>query len=209
MATEKRINDGLALQNAINGDEELARMIAEKCQVEVYRAGDILMTQGEFEDDVFFILRGRVKCLVDNNLVAERVAGQHVGEMAAIDPRAARSATVIAEEHTETAILSQENLVVIAREKPALWRNFAQELAMRARTSSAGEMRKEVKAREVRKWILFFTLLSVFLATVSVTLLGIIDMVKIPDFYLKGLYFAVILEIVTCVVALFKRSDFV
>ena len=206
MTQDERITDGLALQAAVNGDRELARLIAARCSVKVFETSETLMAQGEFSDDIYFILRGRVECLVDGVFVAERNAGQHVGEMAAIDPRAARSADVVASEPTEVAVLAERDLAAIGKEKPRLWRNLAIDLAARER--EAGASPAPSVERETRKKHLFYVFLAVFAATAAVTLLGITKVVTVDDFYLKGLFAALLIELVGCVIALFKGTDF-
>lgn len=54
----------------------------------------------------------------------------------------------------------------------------------------------------------FYTFLWIFAATAALTLLGMADIVKIKDGYLDGLYYALILELVATVVALFRSTRF-
>lgn len=58
------------------------------------------------------------------------------------------------------------------------------------------------------KWILFLVLTGIFVATAVVTLLGLIQKVQIREGYLKGLYIALILEVVGISVGLGKSADF-
>jgi len=206
MTQDERITDGLALQAAVNGDRELARLISERCSVKVFETSETLMAQGEFSDEIYFILRGRVECLVDGVFVAERNAGQHVGEMAAIDPRAARSADVVASEPTEVAVLAERDLAAIGKEKPRLWRNLAIDLAAREREGGARPPGDDDSSAMQRH--LFYIFMAVFVATAAVTLLGITNAVTVDDFYLKGLFGALLIELVGCVIALFRRTDF-
>lgn len=55
---------------------------------------------------------------------------------------------------------------------------------------------------------LFYAFLAIFVATAVVTLLGIIGVVAIDDFYLKGLFGALLLELVGAIIGLFKGTDF-
>jgi hypothetical protein len=55
---------------------------------------------------------------------------------------------------------------------------------------------------------LFYTFLGIFVATAAVTLLGITGAVAIEDFYLKGLFGALLLELVGAVIGLYKAAPF-
>jgi len=206
MMPVERVTDGLALQGAVNGDKELARMIAGRCVLKSFEAGEALVLQGDQSDEIYFILRGRVECLIDHAVVAIRVGGQHVGEMAAIDPRAGRSADVRACEPTQVAELAERDLAEIGAEKPELWRNLAIELAARSR--DAGAQPTQNTNNEHRKQILYYVFISVFVATALVTLLGITQVVQINDFYLKGLFGALLIELIGCVISLFRKTEF-
>ncbi len=102
-------------------------------QLEEYPLGSILMEQGGGDNDILFILAGRTSISVNRHAVAERKAGQHVGEMALIDPSATRSATVTALEETICARVVEANFTPIANRHPKIWRRLAIELADRLR----------------------------------------------------------------------------
>jgi hypothetical protein len=55
---------------------------------------------------------------------------------------------------------------------------------------------------------LFYTFLAIFIATAVIALLGIIGALKIPDFYLKSLTTALLIELVGAVIALYQKADF-
>ena len=55
---------------------------------------------------------------------------------------------------------------------------------------------------------LFYTILSIFIATAVLTLLGISKKIEIEDKYLNGLYKALLLELVAAVLYLFASTDF-
>ena len=56
--------------------------------------------------------------------------------------------------------------------------------------------------------VLFYTILSIFVATAILTLLGISKKIEIEDKYLNGLYKALLLELVAAVLFLFASTDF-
>jgi hypothetical protein len=55
---------------------------------------------------------------------------------------------------------------------------------------------------------LFYTFLLIFVATATITLLGILRIVHIDDFYLRGLFSAFLVELGGAVIGLFKKVDF-
>ncbi len=206
-----RLLDGLMLQTAINGDIILAELIANECRISEYKAGDVLIKQGEHTDNLYFILRGCVEVIVNDIVVARRTAGQHVGEMAAIDPRADRSGTVRAVLDCEVAILTEQALSNISKTKPEIWRNIARELVQRLRELPAEPLARqncEESYSFQMKRHLFYLFLVVFACTALLTLLGIAGVILINDFYLKGLYSVLLVELIGAVVGLFRATSF-
>lgn len=55
------------------------------------------------------------------------------------------------------------------------------------------------------KKALFYAFLAIFVATAAVTLLGITGVVAIDEFYLRGLFAALLLELVAVVIGLFRN----
>ena len=69
--------------------------------------------------------------MINGKQVAVRRANTHVGEMAAIEPRQRRAASVVANEPSVVARLDEARLVAMANEYPNVWRIFAAEMAKR------------------------------------------------------------------------------
>jgi CRP/FNR family transcriptional regulator, cyclic AMP receptor protein len=94
----------------------------------------VLITQGAADSDIFFILAGSVT--VVSNGRGEGIilrAPTHVGEMATIDCRVRRSATVRANEPTVAARVTGPEFTRIANAHPFIWRQFAIEMGERLR----------------------------------------------------------------------------
>lgn len=83
-------------QALIAGNRELAEALLERGELSRHNKGEVLIEQDACDDDAYFILAGCVDILVNGHHVATRRAGEAVGEMAAIDCGAVRSATVTA-----------------------------------------------------------------------------------------------------------------
>ena len=121
--------------------------IAGKCKVESYPKGTIIIRQGGSDTDLFFILKGAVEIYLKGRKHILRTAGTHVGEMAAIDPTAKRSATVKTTELTDIARISEKHFSEIANRWPILWRWLAVELAKRIRDHTQKITAKNLSAQ--------------------------------------------------------------
>jgi len=131
---DRRLLAAIADQSSVKGDPHLARHIAHACSVEELGPEAVLIEQAHPDNDVFFILAGSVDVRVNGRWVATRQAKDHVGEMAAIDPSAPRSATVVAgASGVVVARLTESALSQIADAHPQLWRHLAVELSARLR----------------------------------------------------------------------------
>lgn len=129
----RRLLDSLMQHQALGHDPMLVQRIAAAAQIQEHAKDEVLMLQGEVKNDLAFLLVGSTEVLVHERRVAIRKSGDHVGEMAAIDPTVKRSATVRALETTCAAWVTEPDITAIANDHPALWRSFARELAARLR----------------------------------------------------------------------------
>src|SRR5437899_1094402 len=111
--------------------------IASEATVFECRPGTAIIRQGASDNPIYFIVAGSFSIVVNGRDVARRQAGQHVGEMALIDPAAPRSASVIARETSVVAKLSEDMFSRIANQHPRLWRLLAVELCARLRERNA------------------------------------------------------------------------
>lgn len=131
-----RLIVALRAQQSVHNDERLASELADLVdlvQVEPGKPESAFITQGNADNDIYLILCGKVSIIVNDREKAQRRAGQHVGEMAAIDPSARRSADVVAIEQTVLARISEPAFSKLASTYPDLWRRLALELAERLR----------------------------------------------------------------------------
>ena len=105
----------------------------DKLEILPFESGDELITQNGVDNDIYFILAGRLSIVVNGREVAIRNPGQHVGEMVLVDPSAKRSASVVAIEQTVVAKISEASLRRLADKYPRVWQLIAGELAERLR----------------------------------------------------------------------------
>lgn len=132
-ATARPLLEALLSQDIIRGDDALASELAKVAKLTQCVPGTRLIQQGHSDNDIFFILFGEVSIVINGQEIARRQAGQHVGEMALLDPAAQRSATVVARDTVVLAALSETEFSRIAANYPSLWRRIAAELGNRLR----------------------------------------------------------------------------
>lgn len=95
--------------------------------------GNVCIEQNCTDNDIFLILAGKMSVCVHGHEMALRGPGQHVGEMAMLDPSKTRCATVSALEPTVVLKIPESRFTPIANKYPSLWRAMATELADRLR----------------------------------------------------------------------------
>jgi hypothetical protein len=117
--------EALKGQPLVGGKAALARALAAKVTLDELSPGAVLIEEGGADNDLYFVLAGRVTVLVGGLEIGTREAGQHVGEVALLDPRAPRSATVVAREPTVVAKITERDFTAVAAAAPAMWRALA------------------------------------------------------------------------------------
>lgn len=125
--------EALRTQPVIGDDATLAEKIADSVEVAAFEPDSVLIEDSAADNDIYFILTGVVSIRVHDREIAVRTAGQHIGEMALIDPGQRRSASAVAEDEVVIARLSEPAFTDLAESNPRLWRNIARELAHRLR----------------------------------------------------------------------------
>lgn len=123
--------DALLRQAISLGSRDLAAALAERVVLDELETGHVFIRQGADDNDIYFILSGRVGIEVNDRQIAERTADQHVGEMALIDSGARRSASVRCLAPTVTAKVTEADFTELADGNPGMWRRLALELARR------------------------------------------------------------------------------
>src|SRR5690349_23248829 len=96
---EGNIGRGLLLevlqkQDIVRYDKPLAEAFADGGTVLEFKPNDDIVTQDGSDNDVYFLLSGEANVLVNDRFVGFREEGTCIGEMAALDAAARRSATV-------------------------------------------------------------------------------------------------------------------
>jgi serine/threonine protein phosphatase PrpC len=102
--------------------------------------GDVLLREGESGDELYILLKGKIRLQKEGAFITHLTPGAHLGEMALID-RTPRSVTAVVEERSRVLILRRREFYEIIRKDPPLsvkllW-SFVQVLAERLRKTTA------------------------------------------------------------------------
>ena len=77
--------DALKRQEFVGGETTLAE--ADEGELVEFAKGHKIIIQGGEDNDIYLLVAGDVSIVIKGNEYTTRKAGQHVGEMAAIEPR--------------------------------------------------------------------------------------------------------------------------
>lgn len=152
------VNDVLARVPLFEGLSAADRMtLAKAATMRSYRRGERIVTQGEPGTSFFVICRGRVSVTVLSPDGREVVlsalgSGDHFGEMALLDD-SPRSATVLASERSELAVITREAFLELLRSNFVLTKALLAAFSRRLRRANAtieGLASLDVKGRLAR-----------------------------------------------------------
>ncbi len=125
--------EALKDQKTVQGNAEAAKELCACGKLTFFGTNDFLAREDDWSNTIVFILAGKAQILIKGSKVAERQAGQHVGEMALIDPSQPRAASVVAMEPTVGIVVEEEDFEAVASRHPDLWRQLAKEISARLR----------------------------------------------------------------------------
>jgi len=127
----KQLLECVLRQKLVLGSEKLAQSICEAGNLSSYLSGEVIIEQGSSDQTIYFIISGSLEVQVNGRKIAQRFAGEQVGEMALVDPGLKRSATVRARETSVVLGVSQEKFIEISRAFPEVWKRLAETLSHR------------------------------------------------------------------------------
>lgn len=130
---ENRANliDALNRQEFVGGDSTIAESMAKEGQLIEFQKGDRLITEGGEDNDIYLLVAGSVSIVIKGNEYRTRTAGQHVGEMATIEPAQKRSATVVANDKVVALKMTNATFMALGKAYPQIWLPIARELSRR------------------------------------------------------------------------------
>jgi CRP/FNR family transcriptional regulator, cyclic AMP receptor protein len=112
------------------------QIVARHMQVVEVKAGTVVMREGDHGDAFYVVLEGRGVVESRGRAVGRLVAGDHVGELALLDP-APRSATVTAVDDMTVSVIDARTFAAIVRDVPAMTGRLLAALARRLRQRDA------------------------------------------------------------------------
>jgi CRP-like cAMP-binding protein len=128
----KRIRvEQLQAQKIVAGNLEVAQKLESMGEIELVEANKTLIEEGGVDNEVYFILAGKMNVFVKGNFVAERVSGDHVGEMVALNPDSRRTATIRAIEDSIVLKISEADFTNLLDQHPIMYKSIAKTLAKR------------------------------------------------------------------------------
>jgi len=125
--------EALGNQSILLGDAGLVEAVYGQAEIIGFEPGETIIEESAATNEAYFILSGIVSIRVSGREIAVRSSGQHVGEMAVLDPGQRRSASAVAEDNVVVARVDAVKLNTVAESFPQLWRNIARELSGRLR----------------------------------------------------------------------------
>ncbi|HEX5228376.1 MAG TPA: TIR domain-containing protein [Bryobacteraceae bacterium] len=123
--------DALKRQEFVGGETTLAEAMADEGELVEFAKGHKIIIQGGEDNDIYLLVAGDVSIVIKGNEYTTRKAGQHVGEMAAIEPSQKRSADVVAHDTVVALKLSNPQFMKLGRSFPQIWLPMARELSRR------------------------------------------------------------------------------
>jgi PPM family protein phosphatase len=140
--------------------KEILRLL-NVTRVKEFAPGEEIIREGTQGDEMYVLLRGKIRLHKNDAFITHLEPGAHIGEMALIDRRHPRSASATAEERSRVLIVSRKDFYEIIRTEPQLstkllWA-FTQVLADRLRKTTAelSGARLEAGAEDLTADVLF------------------------------------------------------
>ena len=133
---KRRLIETLQQQRLVEHDANLAEMLADCGELIEFRPGEMLCQQDAVDNHVLFMLTGVASVFVNDRFVAERTHKEAVGEMAALDATATRSATVRAKSTIVALRVDEPKCLPIFDKFPRVWKAIALILGERLRKRS-------------------------------------------------------------------------
>ncbi|ARO23747.1 cyclic nucleotide-binding protein [Rhizobium sp. S9] len=137
----------LLAQWIVASDRALAEELADVIELVEFDTGQAMIEQNGEDNDIFFIIAGSFGIYINGRRIGGRGRGEQLGEMAAIEPTQRRSATVVAEEPSLVARLSEQHFSQLAKKYPGMYRQIARSLSRRLleRNKHVGMYREKVR----------------------------------------------------------------
>jgi len=139
--------DAMLQQQIASGYRDLAEELADRAEVIEVAEGETIISQGGDDNDLFLIIAGSFRIVVNGRDVATRGRGDHVGEMVIVEPSQRRSANVVATEPGLIAKITNADVNDLASRYSSIYRVIARTLARRLleRNKMVGQHREKIR----------------------------------------------------------------
>jgi CRP/FNR family cyclic AMP-dependent transcriptional regulator len=129
--SRERLLTAIKKQALIQGDELLAAAFADEGSLSEFAAGDTLMTQDDWDSDLYLILAGEFDVIINGKRQSTRGAGVHVGEQTGANASRPRSATLKARGPSVVLKLTANTIDDLTKDNPEYWRRATAVIAER------------------------------------------------------------------------------
>ena len=123
--------DALLLQRFVQNRDDIVEDLIIAGELLEFPANEALIVQDDGKNDVFLVVAGTVTVVVNGVEIRTLGAGDHVGEMSAIDSANPRSATVTARGVVVALKVQATKFVEICDKHSGTWKFIARELSNR------------------------------------------------------------------------------
>ncbi|WP_430398996.1 TIR domain-containing protein [Ferrovibrio sp.] len=144
---EHALRDVIRVAKLVQGHQELTDALVKAGEVVGYEVGSTVIEQGADDNDIYILVAGNCNVVVNGRMVGRRGPGDHVGEMAAIEPSQQRSASIVAATEVVALKVSEPNFHSVAHTFPLVYKDVARELSRRLlqRNTLVGAFRDSVR----------------------------------------------------------------
>lgn len=126
-----RLLEAVSHQDLVANDPALAEKIIRAGELQELADGDVIIKQGDWDDDVFLILAGQMQVSINGRPQAVREANTHVGELTGTSPARARTATISAKGEALVLRIKRVALDKITGQDPAFLKRMLNVVAER------------------------------------------------------------------------------
>ena len=146
-AGRRNLIDAMLHQQIVLGNRDLAEELANCGELVEVAESEAIISQGGDDNDLFLIVAGSFRIVVNGRDVASRGRGDHVGEMVVVEPSQRRSADVVATELSLVVKLTHDDVSDLASRYPDIYRVIAKTLARRLleRNKLVGQHREKIR----------------------------------------------------------------
>jgi predicted nucleotide-binding protein len=121
--------EALLRQRLVRNDRDLAQKFADAGRVVECAPGEVLIEQGGWDNDLYFILAGEFHAFVNGQNKQTRVAGESVGEIAGLNRSRPRTATLRASKPSLVLKVALEDVDQIVGSDVEFWKTTADAVA--------------------------------------------------------------------------------